>query len=144
MMTLRPRAGLPLDIDLVAGSNGSAASSVGGVDVADDLVGGGFLGGHEAVREIGCLPADADGRIGVIWVLAREPASVGDTVDHDVGDIAVGGCLGCGGEEGNEERSSALHDYFTVGMFEGLVLMMIMAIYSWLLYLAFHQPRRSP
>jgi hypothetical protein len=121
MMTLRPRAWLPLDIDLVAGGNSGAASSIGGVDVADDLVRGGFLGGHEAIGKVGCLPAYADRRIRVIRVLTGEPAAVGEAVDHDVGDIAVGGCLSCGGEEGNEEGGGALHDCVIMMMVEGLL-----------------------
>jgi hypothetical protein len=33
----------------------------------------------------------------------------------------VGGCLGCGGEEGNEDGSSALHGCLIARMVEGLL-----------------------
>ena len=86
--------GGPLQADLVAGCDDGVAARVGRVQVADDVVCGEGVGRDEAVGCVGRLPGDDHGGVGVVGVGADVPPFVADSVDHDVGDVAVGGYLG--------------------------------------------------
>lgn len=80
--------------------------------MADDSIRGSLFGPHEPVGQVGGLPADADGRVRAVGVLAGVPAPVVDAVDDDVGDIAVGSDASAGGEDGDQSRGLHFDGYF--------------------------------
>ena len=104
---LRPGDRLPLDVDLVAGFHGGMAAGRLGLLVADDGIGRRFFRRHEAVAQVGRLPAHADRGVRVIGVFAGEPASIVDAVDNNVGDIPVRRGTGNAREESKKHRRSA-------------------------------------
>lgn len=88
-MRLRPWVRLPLNVDLVTGSDAGIAAGRLGLFVADDGIGRRFFGQHEAVAQVRRLPADANRGVSLVGVLGREPAPIEDAIDDEVGDKPV-------------------------------------------------------
>lgn len=107
MMSVRPFG--PLQVELVAGSNGDRALGVGGIETADDIGVGVSLSGQvdRAIASVRCSPSCHDRGILHVGEAADVPAGVEHTVDHDTCNVAV--CCH-GGNKGSESKKAARHN----------------------------------
>jgi hypothetical protein len=102
VMRFWPR-GSPLELNAITSSNFDIGLRVGGVLVADDVGRVVLAGGDEAVAGVGGGPSGDLGRVRHVRIAVNVKASIGHSVDDNVGDMAVGSDTG-GGQQSCQER----------------------------------------
>ena len=100
---------IPSEENAVSGGDLRVALGVGGVSVTDDVGGGESIRENEAIVGLVGGPAYYDGGIGDVGELEDVVAGVGEAVDDNVLDVAVGEDGGGGAERHEDGRE--LHHF---------------------------------
>lgn len=102
----------PLNVDAVTCLHSNVALGVRRVLVADNVGRGVIFRADEAVAGVGSGPSGDNRRIGHVRERGDVKAFVRDTVDNDVGDMAVGSHLGGRQQRGQERcRLKTIHSF---------------------------------